>query len=215
NTVAMTSEVGSLADSLLVTQLDAGNYYLTVASDGSRDTGSYYVDIYANGALGSGEDGGFGDFDSPGEDWNDDFTDDDWFAGDDEDGAWDSFLPNGRAHNCDVNQDDAVTALDALLVVNALNSPVSRSVAGIDLDVNSDGALTPLDALLVMNNLNSAEAVSRSIVSQSQQISARSRISEQVPAIQSRASSESENSRDRRDQLFAEQVDWLYEDSLT
>ncbi|MEM8735737.1 MAG: trypsin-like serine protease, partial [Planctomycetota bacterium] len=72
NTVAMTSEVGSLADSLLVTQLDAGNYYLTVASDGSRDTGSYYVDIYANSALGSGEDGGFGDSDSPGQDWNDD-----------------------------------------------------------------------------------------------------------------------------------------------
>ena len=64
----------------------------------------------------------------------------------------------------DVNRDGSITPLDALLVVNALNSSptVSNSFAastGADtLDVNGDGKVTPLDALLILNYLNNPPA---------------------------------------------------------
>ena len=52
----------------------------------------------------------------------------------------------------DVNRDGAISPLDALRVINALNG---RAVAEVTTyDVNQDGAVTPLDALLVINRLN-------------------------------------------------------------
>lgn len=58
----------------------------------------------------------------------------------------------------DVNGDGAVTALDALLIVNYLNTygpgPVGYGDPGYGYDVNSDGSVTSLDALLVVNELN-------------------------------------------------------------
>jgi hypothetical protein len=57
----------------------------------------------------------------------------------------------------DVNNDAAVTPLDALLVVNYLNALASSRAPTVSpryLDVNGDGLLTPLDALRVVNHLN-------------------------------------------------------------
>jgi hypothetical protein len=62
----------------------------------------------------------------------------------------------------DVNRDGAVTPLDVLLVVNALNATVGNSPADeaptvdgvLASDVNEDGQLTPLDALIVANWVN-------------------------------------------------------------
>lgn len=71
----------------------------------------------------------------------------------------------------DVNADGAVAPLDALLIVNELNSYGTRSVMGPQAgggggegespsvnryyrDVNNDGMISPLDALIVFNELN-------------------------------------------------------------
>ncbi|MFO1062506.1 MAG: dockerin type I domain-containing protein [Pirellulales bacterium] len=61
----------------------------------------------------------------------------------------------------DVNDDGNITPLDALLIINQLNSVGPRSLFGRDpedlprfIDVNNDGYVTALDALLVINRLN-------------------------------------------------------------
>lgn len=62
-----------------------------------------------------------------------------------------AFVPKSRL---DVNGDSCVTAIDALWVINALNSDhVDTAVAA--LDVNGDGFLSPIDALQVINAVNS------------------------------------------------------------
>jgi hypothetical protein len=55
----------------------------------------------------------------------------------------------------DVNSDAYITPIDALLVINQLNSG-GPGPAGprVHLDVNRDGIISPLDALLVINQLN-------------------------------------------------------------
>jgi large repetitive protein len=65
----------------------------------------------------------------------------------------------------DVNADGVVSPMDALLIINALNSGGSRNLGGgegeqnkLYFDVNADGALSPLDALLVINYLNTRGA---------------------------------------------------------
>ncbi len=63
----------------------------------------------------------------------------------------------------DVNDDGLTTALDALTVINHLNSGAEGKLsldavstgAKLDFtDVNNDGTVSPLDALLVINQLN-------------------------------------------------------------
>ena len=60
----------------------------------------------------------------------------------------------------DVNADSRLTPLDALLVINQLNSIGSGQLPDRStseppfIDTNGDGILTPLDALLVINELN-------------------------------------------------------------
>jgi hypothetical protein len=61
----------------------------------------------------------------------------------------------------DVNQDNIVSALDVLLVINALNSEstaagatASALLSNPRLDVNADGFLSPVDALIVINSIN-------------------------------------------------------------
>lgn len=60
----------------------------------------------------------------------------------------------------DVNGDDEVTPLDALLILNAISrngggGPISQfDPPGRYWDVNGDGQITPLDALLILNYLN-------------------------------------------------------------
>src|SRR5262245_59480178 len=57
----------------------------------------------------------------------------------------------------DTNNDGGVSPLDALIVINALNSGDGKSLADrLELDTNGDGDLTPIDALLIINFLNSA-----------------------------------------------------------
>ena len=66
------------------------------------------------------------------------------------------------AHNhdnpFDVNHQDDVTALDALVIINYLNAfgpgPVGEGDVGYCYDVNADGFVTALDALLVVNQIN-------------------------------------------------------------
>lgn len=69
-------------------------------------------------------------------------------------------------HNClkreDVNNDNVISRLDALLIINELNSVGSHSLPANRprpltppyLDVTRDGRVTPFDALLVINYLN-------------------------------------------------------------
>ncbi len=54
----------------------------------------------------------------------------------------------------DCNRDGNVTALDALLVINALNQNSQNFDAS--LDVNQDKSITALDALLIINHINKA-----------------------------------------------------------
>jgi tRNA A37 threonylcarbamoyltransferase TsaD len=63
--------------------------------------------------------------------------------------------------NLDLNGDGAVTASDALLIVNRLNQQASTTTtdsADLAFDVNGDGRLTALDALLIVNELNKTAA---------------------------------------------------------
>ena len=53
----------------------------------------------------------------------------------------------------DVNGDGAVSALDALLIINRLNSD-SKEEGDLALDTSQDGRITAIDALLVINRLN-------------------------------------------------------------
>ncbi len=77
-----------------------------------------------------------------------------------------AFPWQNRTSSLDVNADGTVAALDALLVINALNSPTIGKgplstprefdqLALFYLDTSGDNELSPLDALLVLNKLNS------------------------------------------------------------
>ena len=58
----------------------------------------------------------------------------------------------------DVDHGGEVTALDALAIINYLNTfgpgPVGQGTSALCYDVNADGFVTALDALLVLNQLN-------------------------------------------------------------
>jgi hypothetical protein len=62
----------------------------------------------------------------------------------------------------DVNRDLATNALDALIVINALNAPggtqlpANASIVDFFMDVNGDLNLTPLDALMIINMINNS-----------------------------------------------------------
>ena len=64
----------------------------------------------------------------------------------------------------DVNDDDDVSPIDALLVINDLNGQDAARRAGANhyLDVNADGSISPIDALLVINYLNRPTALAAS-----------------------------------------------------
>ena len=60
----------------------------------------------------------------------------------------------------DVDGDDVIAPLDALIIINRLNGPPpsETDVPSVHfMDVNGDGFVAPLDALLVINYLNHAE----------------------------------------------------------
>ncbi len=70
----------------------------------------------------------------------------------------------------DVNNDGNVTSLDALIIINQLNSGVTEAEAGsrarvqatigdLFIDVNGDAKLTAVDALQVINELNRLDTV--------------------------------------------------------
>ncbi|MCP4853121.1 MAG: calcium-binding protein, partial [Fuerstiella sp.] len=72
--------------------------------------------------------------------------------------------PGGNSHTnfanpLDVNADGYVSPLDALMVINHLNSNGSERLTGYThvapfIDVNMDGFVAPIDPLLVVNHLN-------------------------------------------------------------
>ena len=80
----------------------------------------------------------------------------------------------------DVNNDSAVSPLDALLVINEINSPqhsgpdgrFTDHTSGLRLDVNGDQYVTPQDALLVINYLNQDDSESASRVQRAAPINA-------------------------------------------
>lgn len=90
------------------------------------------------------------------------------------------FLSPGLA--MDVNHDGAITAMDALLVINEINtrgartlpttmSPSMREMFGF-VDVNANGSVEPRDVLLIINHLNTngageSESVSPSLAVES------------------------------------------------
>jgi hypothetical protein len=65
-----------------------------------------------------------------------------------------------QSNNLDVNGDGKVTPIDALNVINYLNSALPKvltlphTAAAPYIDVNGDGNVTPIDALLVIDYLN-------------------------------------------------------------
>ncbi len=70
-------------------------------------------------------------------------------------------LLTNASNSLDVNNDAEITPMDALLVINELNTAAGNfqaaraaTAASHYLDVNSDGQLSPLDALLIINRLN-------------------------------------------------------------
>ena len=84
----------------------------------------------------------------------------------------------GRHHAenpLDVNADDDISPLDALLIVNGINTgnrDVLRPIRGVGtdnfLDANNDGWVSPIDALLVINELNNqpVQAASSSLAAE-------------------------------------------------
>lgn len=54
----------------------------------------------------------------------------------------------------DVNNDSETTPVDALIVINALNSGMDFDQMTHLCDTNNDGALSPADALVIINRLN-------------------------------------------------------------
>ncbi|MFP6621213.1 MAG: dockerin type I domain-containing protein [Pirellulaceae bacterium] len=64
----------------------------------------------------------------------------------------------------DVNDDDVITPIDALWIINDINASGSRELSRRDkmeapyLDVNADGYIAPLDVLWVINYLNEQAA---------------------------------------------------------
>jgi hypothetical protein len=74
--------------------------------------------------------------------------------------------PGSGEGELDINQDGAVTPLDALNIINSLNTNGSRGLAEGEelsydnrLDVNQDEYITPLDALSIINYLNNRSEV--------------------------------------------------------
>jgi len=60
----------------------------------------------------------------------------------------------------DVNNDGVISPIDALLVINQINSGKQTAHAAVSstgpyFDVNGDKSVTPIDALMVINYLNS------------------------------------------------------------
>ena len=60
----------------------------------------------------------------------------------------------------DVNRDGFISPLDALIVINDINSKGPRVLVGLPqagsfyIDVNGDGSVSPVDALVVINRVN-------------------------------------------------------------
>jgi hypothetical protein len=98
-----------------------------------------------------------------------------------------------QANRFDVNNDGAVSPIDALLVINDLNLKGARSLAASDatppfIDVNGDGNASPIDALQVINAIEAltSEGEASGFVQPSDAIAAAAPVAaegEFVPAI--------------------------------
>lgn len=156
-------EIGGLVE---VPELAAGTYYVIVNDAGGASVGySFFITnrFYADGSDGGVKLGGENEIpmDQP------------LIEGD---VGGDFFVPTEmsiRMHNvespADVDGDNSLTPLDALILINRLNAQGGGAVQSIFasaaafgdmlptndfLDTNNDGYLSPLDVLLVINELN-------------------------------------------------------------
>ena len=89
-----------------------------------------------------------------------------------------------------MNDDTFVTPLDALLVINSINSRLALTpelptpfIPVRYVDVSSDGILSPLDALLVINELNRLRAGAEGEMAKIEPSSPRSPQSNQFDAL--------------------------------
>ena len=82
-------------------------------------------------------------------------------------GTSDAAYPwSNRIQPADVSNDGYVSPVDALMIINSLNTEGSRSLpqgqssqaAQLFYDVNRDGYISPIDALQVINYLNNPSA---------------------------------------------------------
>ena len=112
----------------------------------------------------------------------------------------------------DTNQDGMITPIDALLIINWLNSSPSSEYAALAdplLDVDRNGYIVALDALLVINELNSARNTPRNApIHEGNERSTGSTWKRTVDAVDALIISESFTELGRRSDL-ADQVDDL------
>ncbi len=113
---------------------------------------------------------------------------------------------NIRWHNPlnprDVDDDQSVSPLDVLKIIDQINKHGARQVEGVGeifCDVDDDGSISPLDVLSVINWLNSQAGGSSSGEG------------EGASAVESKVSSTDAFSRDR---FFAGEVDWVPQTEL-
>ncbi|MFK7736327.1 MAG: dockerin type I domain-containing protein [Pirellulaceae bacterium] len=119
------------------------------------------------------------------------------------------------AHNeqmpADVNGDEAITAIDVLLVVNALNAGETVDTVGHKCDTNGDGVLSAVDALITINTVNEPEGEPSGDLLSS---------SNQSPSDDERAQSEGEDDSALGDELDEDNsdherdLDHLWEDGF-
>ncbi len=115
----------------------------------------------------------------------------------------------------DVERSGDVTAVDALVIINFLNSfgpgPVGRAAPTHYYDVNADGMVTALDALLVLNEINRANntgTVGSEQQQRSKYESTPSKPQSEIQAAPEEASSNDESETDpvvasNREELFS------------
>jgi len=166
-------------DSSLILELEAGTYYVMASSHDAASMGEYGLDVYVApfGDIEDGElpcDDGFDDGWIVGDDEFDDgwtVGEDDWDWNDQDDHGLDAVDDDWDWTNddapWDVNCDGLMSAIDALLVVNYVNTgnggALAPREAGSDspyVDVSGDNFVGPVDVLLVINYLNQGMSVS-------------------------------------------------------
>ena len=158
-------------DSSIQLELDAGSYYIVASSANASSQGDYWIsmDRFPTDEPDGNEhkDDPLGD-DELLVDSGDGSSDDDWGTVDLDSASIDQWDVSGFWDDCDLNHDNDVSALDALMVINhlgrsvALQGTADSSAGSADksrLDANGDGVVSALDALMVINRMGQQQAL--------------------------------------------------------